>query len=498
MCSFLISSRWFPVSLQQMRFEHKQTDGLATLTPLFSRYCIHIFQVFYPHFPGIVSTCSRYCIHIFQVFYPHFPGIVSTFSRYCIHIFQVFYPHFPGILSTFSRYCIHMFQVLYPHFPGILSTFSRYCIHIFQVLYPHVPGILSTFSRYCIHMFQVLYPHFPGILSTFSRYFIHIFQVLYPHVPGIVSKFSRYFIHIFQVLYPHFPGIVSTFSRYFIHIFQVLYPHVPGIVSKFSRYFIHIFQVLYPHFPGILSTFSRYCIHMFQVLYPHFPGILSTFSRYCIHIFQIFYQISPFFPDMHLPIPTGATWGCWGVSKHERRPAWPPVTAPTEKNSWELLAYMAWLVVKRCFWKYNEKETTNSQFGEWTYFPKFSTFWVFLPWSFFGSKKELSLSSDIQETSGDVKEEVGFVFWLANRRKCLLTIWGMDLEKGGGIFQHFFWKCCSWNFEWEVVFFNWMRWTTIAVKTFREGFFLKQGCLNQFGVQRIKMQILILCNGKGL
>lgn len=247
-------------------------------------------------------------------------------------------------------------------------------------------------------------------------------------------------------------------------------------------------HLLVPCFIGEIWTQTNWRISdlnpsIFQVFYPHFPDIPSTCSWYA----------PPHPYRCHLRMLRGLqAWkaacvaACHGP--HGKK-----------QNSWELLAYMAWLVVKRCFWKYNEKETTNSQFGEWTYFPKFSTFWVFLPWSFFGSKKELSLSSDIQETSGDVKEEVGFVFWLANRRKCLLTIWGMDLEKGGGgIFQHFFWKCCSWNFEWEVVFFNWMRWTTIAVKTFREGFFLKQGCLNQFGVQRIKMQILILCNGKGL
>ena len=76
MCSFLISSRWFRVSLA--RFEHKQTDGLATLTPLFSRYFIHMFQVFYPHFPDILSTCSRYFINIFQVFCHKF----HIFSRY--------------------------------------------------------------------------------------------------------------------------------------------------------------------------------------------------------------------------------------------------------------------------------------------------------------------------------------------------------------------------------------------------------------------------------
>lgn len=171
-----------------------------------------------------------------------------------------------------------------------------------------------------------------------------------------------------------------------------------------------------------------------HLLVPCFIGEIWTQTNWRISdlnpsIFQVFH---PHVRDMHLPIPTGATWGCWGVSNHERRPAWPPVTAPTEKNKHvgSCLRISAWLVVKRCFWKYHEKETTNSEFGEWTYFQKF-LFLSFLTLEFFGSKKELSLSSDIQETSGDVKEEVGFVFWLANRRKCLLTIWGMDLEKGG-------------------------------------------------------------------
>ena len=157
---------------------------------------------------------------------------------------------------------------------------------------------------------------------------------------------------------------------------------------------------------------------------------------------------------MHLPIPTGATWGCWGVSNHERRPAWPPVTAPTEKKTaGSCLCISAWLVVKRCFSKNIMKKKHNSELTIWRVkiFPEvpqlfeFSYLWVFFV------QKRVVVSSGHQETSGDVKEEVGVLFWLANRIKCLLKILGMDPEKGE-IFQHFFWTCCSWNFEWEVVF----------------------------------------------
>lgn len=94
---------------------------------------------------------------------------------------------------------------------------------------------------------------------------------------------------------------------------------------------------------------------------------------------------------MHLPIPTGATWGCWGVSNHERRPAWPPVTAPTEKkNSWELLVYIGLAGGEKMFFKkYHEKETqlrTHNLESE-DISRSSSTFWVFLPLSFFCSKK---------------------------------------------------------------------------------------------------------------
>lgn len=238
-----------------------------------------------------------------------------------------------------------------------------------------------------------------------------------------------------------------------------------------------------------------------HLLVPCFIGEIWTQTNWRISdlnpsIFQVFH---PHVRDMHLPIPTGATWGCWGVSNHERRPAWPPVTAPTEKNKHvgSCLRISAWLVVKRCFWKYHEKETTNSEFGEWTYFQKF-LFLSFLTLEFFWFKKRVV---SVKWHPGDFRRcegRGGFCVLVGQPQKMFVDDLGDGLGKGGGIFQHFFWKCCSWNFEWEVVFFNWMRWTTIAVKTFREGFFLKQGCLNQFGVQRIKMQILILCNGKGL
>lgn len=171
-----------------------------------------------------------------------------------------------------------------------------------------------------------------------------------------------------------------------------------------------------------------------HLLVPCFIGEIWTQTNWRISdlnpsIFQVFH---PHVRDMHLPIPTGATWGCWGVSNHERRPAWPPVTAPTEKTN-----MLGAACVYRLGWWWKDvfenimKKKQLTQNLESEHISRSSSFWVFLPWSFFGSKKELSLSSDIQETSGDVKEEVGFVFWLANRRKCLLTIWGMDLEKGG-------------------------------------------------------------------
>lgn len=225
-------------------------------------------------------------------------------------------------------------------------------------------------------------------------------------------------------------------------------------------------------------------------------------------MFQIFYQISPFFPDMHLPIPTGATRGCWGVNKHERRPAWPPVTAPTEKNKHvgSCLRISAWLVVKRCFWKYHEKETTTHNFLEWTYWGTSGNISrssqllsFFYLWVFFCFKKRVVVVR--RDMRGDFRRCEGrggwVLFWLAKRRKCLLKILGMDSmdqEKGGGIFQHFFWKCCIVEtLSGRLCDGLQSLWRHLGGRLL-----FKKGCLNQFGVQKIKMQILILCNGKEL
>ena len=149
-------------------------------------------------------------------------------------------------------------------------------------------------------------------------------------------------------------------------------------------------------------------------------------------IFQVLY---PHVRDMHLPIPTGATRGCWGVSKHERRPAWPPVTAPTEKNKHVGSCLRIWL---GWWWKdvfeniMKKKQLThNSEFVEWRYFQKFSTFWVFFYlWVFFVEKKELSCPFYIRRLQEMWRKRWVFLFWLAKRIKCLLKILGMDQENG--------------------------------------------------------------------
>ena len=174
----------------------------------------------------------------------------------------------------------------------------------------------------------------------------------------------------------------------------------------------------------LTPLFSRYFIHMFQIFYLHFPDIPSTCSWYA----------PPHPYRCHLRMLRGLqAWkaacvaACHGP--HGKK-----------KTVGSCLRISAWLVVKRCFWKYHEKETTaHNLLSEHIeelleFFQKFSTFEFFYLWVFFWFKKRVvSVQVTWEETSGDVKEEVGgFCFWLAKRIKCVCwRFGGWTLGKGG-------------------------------------------------------------------
>ena len=91
-----------------------------------------------------------------------------------------------------------------------------------------------------------------------------------------------------------------------------------------------------------------------------------------------------------------------------------------------------------------------------------------------------------------------FCFGGGQAQKMFVEDLGMDPEKGGNFpgisFGSVVVETLSGRLFFQLDAMGYNRCEDIQ----GEGFFLKQGCLNQFGVQKIKMQILILCNGKQL
>ena len=139
---------WVQIPLEQLFFSFSMEKEMFRLVvlPCFDlcRSNSSIYIRFHVCTPAVLYIYTRYTVHIHQLYCTYTPAILYIYTSYTVHIHQLYCTYTPAILYIYTSYTVHIHQLYCTYTPAILDIYTSYTVHIHQLYWTYTPAVLCV------------------------------------------------------------------------------------------------------------------------------------------------------------------------------------------------------------------------------------------------------------------------------------------------------------------------------------------------------------------